>query len=156
MSGSALTNDLRAEIASGPVVVIAGTGVSITACQDQEVDGHRVARGDGLLFHGIDHCEKTHGLLQEQEAEVLRMQVKLGTPDFLVTAAEVVSTRLCNKSPGVFHRWLKDTVGKLEPVQPEVINVLRACLACSPTVQVALSRPLSAARAGKSSAHLVV
>ena len=124
MSGNALTNDLKAEIASGPVVVIAGTGVSITACQDQEVDGHRVARWDGLLFHGIDHCEKTHGLLQEQEAEVLRMQVKLGTPDFLVTAAEVVSTRLCNRSLGVFHRWLKDTVGKLEPVQPEILNVL--------------------------------
>jgi ABC-type cobalamin/Fe3+-siderophores transport system ATPase subunit len=124
MNQQTLLNDLKAQITRGNVVIIAGTGVSITACGDQKIDGHPVARWDGLLFHGVDHCLKVHQLLQPEEAQLLNMQVRLAKPDFLVSAAELISSRLSSKSPGVYHRWLKDAVGALEPVQPEILRVL--------------------------------
>ena len=48
---------LKEEIAAGRVVTIAGTGVSITACGNQEVEGFRVATWTGLLQHGVKHLK---------------------------------------------------------------------------------------------------
>lgn len=124
MSRNTLYDDLNTAMATGRVVVIAGTGVSVTASGDKQVDGHAVARWDGLLLHGVDHCLTAHGLLTPKQAESLRGQIELREADFLVSAAEVVSGRLLAKSLGVYRRWLKDTVGKLEPVQPEILQVL--------------------------------
>jgi len=106
-----LVAKLKAEVEKhrGRLAIIAGTGVSITACQDQEVDGHKVARWDGLLLHGVDYCQKVEHVLDADDAEVLRLQIKRGKPDFLTAAAEIVTSRLSAKSPGVFRRWLQET-----------------------------------------------
>jgi hypothetical protein len=48
MSPSASQIDqLQREIASGQVVVVVGSGVSVAACGNQEVDGHKVATWSG-------------------------------------------------------------------------------------------------------------
>ena len=53
---------LREAIASGQVVFITGTGVSVAACGNQEVDGHKVATWMGLLEHGA-HALKDRNTL---------------------------------------------------------------------------------------------
>ena len=45
---------LQTELASGQVVVVVGSGVSVAACGNQEVDGHKVATWRGLLEHGVE------------------------------------------------------------------------------------------------------
>ena len=64
------------------------------------------------------------------------MQIKRAKTDFLITAAELITNRLRGKSPGVFHRWLKDTVGQLEPRQPALIQTL----ATWPVIRVTLDK----------------
>jgi len=44
---------LKDDIANGRVVTIAGTGVSVAACGNQEVEGFKVATWTGLLQHGV-------------------------------------------------------------------------------------------------------
>ena len=128
MKPDPLVVKLKAEVekSKDKLVIIAGTGVSITACRDQLVDGHKVAGWDGLLLHGVDYCQNVEHVLTAGEAEVLRMQIKQGTPDFLAGAAELVTSRLSRKAPASYRRWLKDTVGKLELDEPEILRVLGA------------------------------
>ena len=45
---------LKKELASGQVVVVVGSGVSVAACGQQLVEGHKVATWTGLLEHGVD------------------------------------------------------------------------------------------------------
>jgi|GEM_PF-7003685 len=47
-------DQLKRELASGQVVVVVGSGVSVAACGQQEVEGHKVATWTGLLEHGVD------------------------------------------------------------------------------------------------------
>lgn len=124
MDQDTLLTDLRAQVALGNVVIIAGTGVAILGCRDQRIDALPVARWDGLLRHGIEYGLKVEHVLDAEDAEVLRRQVQRGTPDFLLSAAEVIAGRLRAKSAGTYHRWLKDTVGKLEPTSPELLRLL--------------------------------
>ena len=121
-----LVAKLKAEVEKhrGRLAIIAGTGVSITACQDQEVDGHKVARWDGLLLHGVDYGENVEHVLDAEEAEDLRRQIRRGKPDFLTAAAEIITSRLTGKLPGAFRRWLQESVGKLEPRAPEILHAL--------------------------------
>ena len=48
---------LKEDLAQGRVVTIVGTGVSVAACGNQEVEGCKVATWPGLLQHGVKHCE---------------------------------------------------------------------------------------------------
>jgi hypothetical protein len=42
----------------------------------------------------------------------LRLQIKTGKPDFLVAAAELITSALCKKSHGTYRRWLSTAVRK--------------------------------------------
>jgi formylglycine-generating enzyme required for sulfatase activity len=106
---------LRAEVRSGKIVVVAGTGISIAACNDQKVDEFPVARWDGLLRHGVKQCVD-EGVLDAEAADSLRQQIKVGSPDFLVGAADIVCNRLQSKRPGSYRGWLDQTVGQLQCV----------------------------------------
>ena len=96
MKPDALVVKLKAEVEESKeeLVIIAGTGVSITACKDQVVDGHKVAHWDGLLLHGVDYCQNVEHVLDAEDAKVLRMQINRGKPDFLAAAAELITSRL--------------------------------------------------------------
>jgi hypothetical protein len=106
------------------MVVVAGTGVSVATCENQQVDGFPVATWTGLLKQGVHFCQHTESVLGAAEAQLLDMQISLGETDFLIAAAELITARLRGKRPGAFRRWLKDSVGKLESKQPEIIQTL--------------------------------
>jgi hypothetical protein len=114
---------LRADLKDGKVAVIAGTGVAIAICANQQTGGHAVATWTGLLQHGVDHCEGI-GALEEREAELLRALIRSGKSDFLINAAEIISQRLKSRSDGVYRGWLKETVGSLTVQEPAIGQVL--------------------------------
>lgn len=114
---------LKAEIADGRVVTIAGTGVSVAACRNQEVEGFKVATWFGLLQHGVKHCRDI-GVAYDDDVEVLTLQIKKGKTDVLINAAETISQRMQKKAPGVFRGWLKDTIGKLSVTDCGILDVL--------------------------------
>src|SRR5262245_36187301 len=112
MNRETLIEKLKADIARGNVVTIAGSGVSVVACGNQEVEHFKVASWTELLDHGVKHC-KDIGAVDADDVELLTMQIKKGKTDFLINAAEIISQRMKAKAPGVFLGWLKDTIGKL-------------------------------------------
>jgi GTPase SAR1 family protein len=114
---------LKEEIALGRVVIVAGTGVSIAACGNQKVDGHAVASWPGLLQHGLAYCEQL-GIVDEEEVELLRPQVTSTKVKFLISAAEHISAHLRERSPGTYHAWLADSVGKLQVSDPDLAAAL--------------------------------
>jgi hypothetical protein len=57
----ALKNELKSQVASGQIVVVAGTGVSIMACGDQKIEGFPVARWDGLRPAALASMESRPG-----------------------------------------------------------------------------------------------
>ncbi len=124
MNQKVLVDDLKQQIARGAVVVVTGTGVSVATCENQQVDGFPVATWPGLLKHGVHFCQHTENALNAKEAKSLLGQIKVGETDFLIAAAELVTARLCGKRPGAFRGWLKDSVGKLAPTQPDIIQTL--------------------------------
>lgn len=119
-----LVDDLKGQIANEQVIVVVGTGVSVATCENQQVDTFPVATWMGLLKHGVHFCQHTESVLDANEAQLLDMQISLGKTDFLVAAAELVTERLHGKRPGAFRGWLKDSVGKLAPTQPDIIQTL--------------------------------
>ncbi|MCB1826314.1 MAG: HEAT repeat domain-containing protein [Candidatus Competibacteraceae bacterium] len=124
MNQKTLVDDLKRQIACGQVVVVTGTGVSVAVCEDQQVDGFSVATWTGLLKHGVHFCQHTESTLNAKEAKAVLGQIRVGETDFLVAAAELVTERLRGKRPGAFRGWLKDSVGKLAPTQPDIIKTL--------------------------------
>ena len=116
---------LKADLIRGNVVTIVGTGVSVAACRNQEVEGFNVATWTGLLRHGVKHC-KDIGVADDDEVDLLTMQIESARTNFLISAAEDVSQRMQGKSPGVFRGWLKGTIGKLEIKDRSVVDAVAA------------------------------
>jgi tetratricopeptide (TPR) repeat protein len=114
---------LKTEIARGGLVVVAGTGVSVATCRNQQVEGFPVATWIGLLRHGVKHCRDI-GAATETAAKVLNDQIGSGEIDFLVSAAETIVARMTAKSSGAFRGWLQETIGKLQIKDRTVIDAL--------------------------------
>ena len=125
MGNATLIETLKNDIAAERVVVIAGTGVSVATSGNPEISGHQVATWTGLLGHGIDHGEE-NGEITTGEAQLLAMQLKLGSTDMLIGAAEIISQRLRSRSPGVFRGWLKGSIGQLTLQDPALIDAVQA------------------------------
>jgi hypothetical protein len=114
---------LKDEIAAGRVVTIAGTGVSVAACGNQEVERLKIATWTGLLQHGVKHLKEI-GLANDKTADLLKGQIESEETDLIITAAETISKRLRAKSDGTFRAWLKDTIGKLTVKDGAVVDAL--------------------------------
>ena len=56
MGQETLISKLKNDLAGGRVVTITGTGVSIAACGNKDVEGYKVVTWTGLLQHGVQHC----------------------------------------------------------------------------------------------------
>jgi hypothetical protein len=82
-----LIQKLKEDIAKGRVVIIAGTGVSIEACGNQEIEGHPVASWPGLLQHGLEYC-RTLGVAEKDDVELLEQLIKSNKPNFLISSAQ--------------------------------------------------------------------
>jgi hypothetical protein len=95
---------LKRELASGQVVVVVvGSGVSVAACGQQLVEGHKVASWTGLLEHGV-HRLSAIGEADGFEEELLTM-IRSGKTDFMINATKTITTRFKGKQdqkPGAF------------------------------------------------------
>jgi hypothetical protein len=110
-------------VASGRLVTVVGSGVSIAASRNLLVEGCAVAGWQGLLQHGVKHCLQA-GLVDEEDVELLNLQTKSKKTEFLIAAAEDISRRLRGAAPGVFRGWLKDTIGKLAVRDASLLEAL--------------------------------
>lgn len=120
MGQTKLLEDLRRDLAKGEVLVIAGTGVSIQATQNEAS-----AQWDGLIANGIEHCVETH-LLSEADARSLRKQLKSKAVEDRLAVAEKVSQALGAPDGGEFRRWLRDSVGRLELKDRAIVDAIHA------------------------------
>lgn len=125
MNRETLIEKLKDDLAHGRVVTIAGTGVSVAACGNQEVEGFKVATWTGLLQHGVKHCQDI-GVMDDDDVEILSMQIRKGKTDIIITAAETISQRMKAKGDGTFRGWLKDTIGKLKIKDREILDAVAA------------------------------
>jgi hypothetical protein len=71
---------LQRELASGQVVVVVGSGVSVAACGQQLVEGHKVATWSGLLEHGVDRLSEIG--VADGDEQLLRSMIRSGKTDF--------------------------------------------------------------------------
>ena len=114
---------LKEDLANGRVVTIVGTGVSIAACGNQEVEGFKVATWTGLLEHGVKHCQDI-GVMDEDDVEILSLQIQKGKTDIIINAAETISQRMKAKDDGVFRGWLENTIGKLAVKDSAILDAI--------------------------------
>lgn len=114
---------LKSAVASGRVVTIVGTGISVAATDGQKIEGFPVATWPGLLSHGAKHARDL-GLADDGDVQLWNDQIASGKTNFLISAAQDITDRLRSASPGVFRGWLKDTVGKLELRDRALIDAL--------------------------------
>jgi len=119
VSQDRLLKDLRADLAKGNVLVVAGTGVSIQASGNQPC-----ASWSGLISDGIDHCLGTN-LITDDEAEKLRKQLAGNSPAKMIKVAETISTTL-GAPDGEFLTWLQESVGTLSIKHREIIDTIYA------------------------------
>jgi hypothetical protein len=73
-------DQLQRELASGQVVVVVGSGVSVAACGQQLVEGHKVATWSGLLEHGVDRLSEIG--VADGDEQLLRSMIRSGKTDF--------------------------------------------------------------------------
>ena len=125
MNRDSVIQRLKADYARGNVVTICGTGVSVAACENQDVEGFKVATWTGLLKHGVKHSQEI-GAIDGDDAECLSSLIKNGKTDFLINAAETISQRMMNKSSGTFRDWLEQTIGQLKVKDRRIVDAITA------------------------------
>lgn len=123
MDPATLIKKLRNDLSRGLVVTVTGTGVSVTACKDQTVEGLQVSRWTGLLQHGVKHCRDI-GTIDDEGASGLSSQLAQGDVDSLIAVAEQITLLLKKRSSGTYRGWLRETIGSLQPSSPEIIAAL--------------------------------
>jgi hypothetical protein len=106
---------------NGPLVVVVGTGVSI-ASLDESAEISKVAKWQGLLANGLARCEHQKKINGE-DAKIVEMQIKGGTAEHLIDAAQKISDCLENDVNGKRY-WLKETVGQLRVCRTGLIQAI--------------------------------
>jgi len=109
---SSQIDQLQREISSGQLVVVVGSGVSVAACGNQEVDGHKVATWSGLLEHGVHRLSEIGAA--DGDEEMLRNMICSGKTDFMISAAGMITERFKARSDGIFRGWLSDSIGPIK------------------------------------------
>jgi len=111
-----LVSDLRKMIERKQVVVVVGSGVSISTCK-------KAPTWRGLIESGVRWC-RTIGA-DDAWCDLVNAQLKMKShPDVLLSAAELVQQKLSENGGGEFARWLREIFAELEPEQPTVIKAL--------------------------------
>lgn len=113
-----LITDLRQQFAQRRAVVFVGAGVSMSACK-----GNPLASWKGLLRDGVGRCQSVvPGLPTGWAARVLE-EIASDDMDDVLSAAEKIARKL---DGGEFRRWLRETIGELRALNPEVITAITA------------------------------
>jgi hypothetical protein len=74
MDQTSLIRELKGEISSGRTVVITGTGVSLTTCDDL-IEGFPVAGWIGHLNHGVWYCRR-EDVIDDVDTAILEKQIQ--------------------------------------------------------------------------------
>jgi hypothetical protein len=120
-----LISNLKKALVERHVVTVVGCGVSVAACGNQEVEGHKVATWQGLLHHGLEHC-KAIGVFGDDDIALIKPYIDSGKTNYLISAAEEITNAMQERSPGEYQGWLKSTVGALAVSDPTILHALAA------------------------------
>jgi SIR2-like domain len=105
------------------LVVVAGSGVSMQSVGHPDQPNTAVASWPGLLRHGLDYC-KTHGLINDDDTEVIELQLKKKTTRNLIDAARQIFDWLERRPGNAKFNWLKESVGQLKIHDDSLIKAL--------------------------------
>ena len=72
-----------------------------------------MATWTGLLEHGVDRLSGI-GAVDKDEEQLLLSMIRSGKTDFMISAAETITTRFKGRSEGTFSGWLEETMGVLQ------------------------------------------
>lgn len=116
MSMMALHDSLRADVAAGRVLVIAGAGVSAAISE-----GAAASSWAGLLEAGLEQVGAVRSDVPDEWKVSVRQDIHLGSQGFdssFLAAADKITAQLGGRQGGEFRRWLRETVGALQPANP--------------------------------------
>jgi GTP-binding protein EngB required for normal cell division len=109
--------DLRAQISARRVIAVVGSGTSIAATR-----GAPTSSWVGLLKHGVERCVHLQpDLAGEWQARALGDVTSHNVDDLLAGASKISRTL---RRHGEWARWLEDTIGALQAVEPEVLDAI--------------------------------
>ncbi len=112
-----LVSDLRKMIRKKQVVVVVGSGVSMsTTC--------KAPTWRGLIESGVKWCQDIGA--ESDWCEEVGTLLNMNYPEMLLTAAELVQQKLSENGGGEFALWLSHTFATLEPENPALIEALVA------------------------------
>jgi hypothetical protein len=103
------------------LVIVTGTGVSMHSL-GQPSPGTELAGWPGLLRHGLNHCLSLR-LITKEEAEIVELQIKNGTTDYLIDAAQKIHDCL-DKRENERYWWMKESIGQLKVSEPGLIQAI--------------------------------
>jgi len=118
---------LKEIIRDGLAVVVAGTGVSISASYDAKTQqSHPQASWAGLLENGLQWL-KEHKLMDEDEVEAqLKLLKKNPQTHRFISAAEDVTEGMGSAKSKHFADWLKRSIGSIKAHDRSVLDALDA------------------------------
>jgi len=74
----------------------------VAACDQQLVEGHKVATWSGLLEHGVDQLSAIGAA--DGDEEMLLTMIRSSKADLMINAAGMITDRLKARSEGIFRR----------------------------------------------------
>jgi len=114
-------NELLHCMRNNQLVVVLGTGVSLQTVGHPGT-GTAVAGWVGLLEHGLAHCGH-HQLITPADAGIVDLQIKAGTTERLIDAAQIIHDCLAKRENQRYF-WLKESVGQLVAKDPRLIRAI--------------------------------
>jgi hypothetical protein len=102
------------------VMVVAGIGVSLATCGNNPC-----ASWKGLLQHGLQRCEEVCGTpptILKAYHEILSDPT--APAHALISVGQFITDELNDRRPGVFGRWLSDSIGRITPTDTKLVRTL--------------------------------
>ncbi len=102
------------------VMVVAGIGVSLATCGN-----HPCASWKGLLQHGLQHCEEVCGTPPPTLKAYREILSDPTAPAHaLIGIGQFITDELNSRRPGIFGRWLSDSIGSIVPTDTRLVRAL--------------------------------
>ena len=119
--------ELRAVIARGGAVVVAGTGVSMAASRNPSTGkSHPEASWAGLLENGLEWLKEHKHIATEEAAAHLTLLNKRGDTHHFISAAEDVTHLMGGVESRHFAEWLTRTIGTVKAHDHKCLDALEA------------------------------
>ena len=114
---------LEDELAARPgqALVVAGVGVSLATCDNQENASWR-----GLLRNGLDECRHVGVTKSRVRPYFEILEADESKARDLVNVATFVTDELRSAREGAYARWLENAVGGIRVVDPRLVQALAA------------------------------